>query len=286
MYVSNCGSELFFFFFFMNWCFIKALINFPEFFLFIYLPQIQYKCYCKFQDLFIRAHIAGSKTQDHIEKVFFPSNYCSMFNILNIYYTQFCTISRSLFNVSKILIKKGPIVLMPKLILILKPVFGWHYDGYKMDHKIDAVLTLLRARGAASGVLDDVDSFAVSEVELSDELLLESSLVGRRVANCRMEDTRSLGSLCSSLWPSWRWRWVRSLAITCDKDIPNACGAFSETVGGRSERAAESWHGTTQSYFGIQVYKEINDTKKQGVSVPPWQVHAIHKHKDSQNTTD
>lgn len=44
-------------------------------------------------------------------------------------------------------------------------------------------LTLLRARGAASGVLGD-DSLAVSEVELKDELLLDNSLLdGRFVAN-------------------------------------------------------------------------------------------------------
>lgn len=61
-------------------------------------------------------------------------------------------------------------------------------------------LTLLRARGAASGVLGDVDSLAVSEVELREELLLDSSLlVDLLVANCRMDDTRSDGSLCSSL---------------------------------------------------------------------------------------
>ena len=62
------------------------------------------------------------------------------------------------------------------------------------DGKGRAGLTLLRARGAASGVLGD-DSLAVSDVELSEELLLESSLVeGRLVANCRMDETRSLVS--------------------------------------------------------------------------------------------
>lgn len=50
-------------------------------------------------------------------------------------------------------------------------------------------LTLRRARGAASGVLGDVDSLAVSDVELREELLLDSSLLdGRLVANCRMDE--------------------------------------------------------------------------------------------------
>lgn len=49
-------------------------------------------------------------------------------------------------------------------------------------------LTLLRARGAASGVLGDVDSLAVSDVELKEELLLDSSLLdGLLVANCRTD---------------------------------------------------------------------------------------------------
>lgn len=48
-------------------------------------------------------------------------------------------------------------------------------------------LTLRRARGAASGVLGDVDSLAVSDVELKEELLLDSSLLdGLLVANCRI----------------------------------------------------------------------------------------------------
>ena len=52
-------------------------------------------------------------------------------------------------------------------------------------------LTLLRARGADSGVLGDVDSLAVSDVELSEELLLDSSLLdGRLVANCGTHDPR------------------------------------------------------------------------------------------------
>lgn len=50
-------------------------------------------------------------------------------------------------------------------------------------------LTLLRARGAASGVLGDVDSLAVSDVELKEELLLDNSLLdGRFVANCQTGD--------------------------------------------------------------------------------------------------
>lgn len=52
-------------------------------------------------------------------------------------------------------------------------------------------LTLRRARGAASGVLGDVDSLAVSDVELKEELLLDSSLLdGRLVANCRTGDAK------------------------------------------------------------------------------------------------
>lgn len=48
-------------------------------------------------------------------------------------------------------------------------------------------LTLLRARGAASGVLGD-DSLAVSDVELKEELLLDNSLLdGRFVANYRTD---------------------------------------------------------------------------------------------------
>jgi len=39
-------------------------------------------------------------------------------------------------------------------------------------------LTLLRVGGAMSGVLGRLDSLGVSEVELREELLLESSLLG------------------------------------------------------------------------------------------------------------
>lgn len=56
---------------------------------------------------------------------------------------------------------------------------------------ISFCLTLLRARGAASGVLGDVDSLAVSDVELKEELLLDNSLLdGRLVANCRTDRPR------------------------------------------------------------------------------------------------
>jgi len=52
-------------------------------------------------------------------------------------------------------------------------------------------LTLRRARGGASGVLGDVDSLAVSDVELKEELLLDNSFVeGRLVANCKTGDPR------------------------------------------------------------------------------------------------
>lgn len=57
-----------------------------------------------------------------------------------------------------------------------------------MGSSLRCFLTLLRARGADSGVLGDVDSLAVSDVELSEELLLDNSLLdGRLVANCRHE---------------------------------------------------------------------------------------------------
>lgn len=95
-----------------------------------------------------------------------------------------------------------------------------------MDHE-EGGHTRLRARGAASGVFGEVDSLGVSEEELTDELLLESSLLGRLVANCRMEDTRSPTSRCPSLWASCRCLCVRSLAITCDSDMPKACGTNS-----------------------------------------------------------
>ena len=61
--------------------------------------------------------------------------------------------------------------------------------------------------GTEEGVLGDVDSLAFSEVELRDELLLESSLAGGRlVANCRMEDTRSVLSFWSSRGAAWSCR--------------------------------------------------------------------------------
>ena len=62
---------------------------------------------------------------------------------------------------------------------------------FRLGLALIAYLTLLRARGAASGVLGDVDSLAVSDVELSEELLLDSSLLdGRLVANCKTDDAR------------------------------------------------------------------------------------------------
>lgn len=88
-------------------------------------------------------------------------------------------------------------------------------------------LTLLLTRGAGSGVLGDVDSFGVSEVELRDELLLESSLFCLLFPNGRREDTKSDASFCSSLCKSCFSLYARSLAITWDKGIPNACGINS-----------------------------------------------------------
>lgn len=61
------------------------------------------------------------------------------------------------------------------------------------------LLTRLLARGAGSGVLGEVDSFGVSEVELRDELLLESSLFCLLVPNGKRKATKSETSFCSSL---------------------------------------------------------------------------------------
>lgn len=59
------------------------------------------------------------------------------------------------------------------------------YNLYILQNSVS--LTLLRARGAASGVLGD-DSLAVSDVELKEELLLDSSLLDDRfVANYRID---------------------------------------------------------------------------------------------------
>ena len=88
-------------------------------------------------------------------------------------------------------------------------------------------LTLLLTRGAGSGVLGDVDSFGVSEVELRDELLLESSLFCLLFPNGRREDTKSDASFCSSLCKSCFSLYARALAITWDKGMPNDCGLNS-----------------------------------------------------------
>lgn len=88
-------------------------------------------------------------------------------------------------------------------------------------------LTLRLTRGAGSGVLGDTDSFGVSEVELRDELLLESSLFCRLFPNGRRKDPNSDASFCSSLCKSCFSLYARSLAMTWDKGIPNACGINS-----------------------------------------------------------
>jgi hypothetical protein len=111
-------------------------------------------------------------------------------------------------------------------------------------------LTLLLARGAGSGVFGDVDSFGVSEVELRDELLLESSLFCFLFPNGRREDTKSDdASFCSSLCKSCFSLYARSLAMTWDKGIPNACGMNSARkkksniyVYGRSIQTGEHVH--------------------------------------------
>lgn len=72
-------------------------------------------------------------------------------------------------------------------------IVSFRFKGLDVDPLLQSIvsfcLTLRRARGAASGVLGDVDSLAVSDVELREELLLDSSLLdGRLVANCRMDE--------------------------------------------------------------------------------------------------
>lgn len=110
---------------------------------------------------------------------------------------------------------------------------------------MEVALTRRRARGAASGVPGATLSLGVSEVELSDELLLESSLLGLLVVKCRMEETRSEAvSRCSSVrWPSCLCLCTRSLAITCESGMPNAWGANSVRREERDKWAdkEESW---------------------------------------------
>lgn len=76
--------------------------------------------------------------------------------------------------------------------------------------------------------MGEVDSFGVSEVELRDELLLESSLFCLLLPKGKSDVTNSETSLCSSLWISCFNLYTRSFAITCDKGIPKAWGMNSE----------------------------------------------------------
>lgn len=89
--------------------------------------------------------------------------------------------------------------------------------------------TLLCVLGAVSAVPGRGDSLGVSEVELSDELLLESSLLAllKLDVRWRKDSINSLGSLCSPRKGSWRCLCVRSLDMTCDSGIPNAWGTVS-----------------------------------------------------------
>lgn len=90
-------------------------------------------------------------------------------------------------------------------------------------------LTLLRVRGAASSVLGRGDSLGVSEVELRDELLLESSLLAllKLEVRWRKDSINSVGSLWPSRGGSCRCLCARSLDMTCDSGMPNAWGVVS-----------------------------------------------------------
>lgn len=76
--------------------------------------------------------------------------------------------------------------------------------------------TLLCVRGAVSGVLGRGDSLGVSEVELREELLLESSLLAlfKLEVSWRKDSINSVGSLCSSRGGSCLCLCVRSLDMT------------------------------------------------------------------------
>lgn len=94
---------------------------------------------------------------------------------------------------------------------------------------ITYIPTLLRVRGATYGVLSRGDSLGVSDVELRDELLLESSLLAslKLEVRWRKDSINSVGSLCPSLWGSCRCLCVRSLDMTCDSGMPNTWGVTS-----------------------------------------------------------
>ena len=92
-------------------------------------------------------------------------------------------------------------------------------------------------------MLGEDSSLGVSEVELREELLLDSSFTSLLEVEVRWKKdvTRSLGSQGSSCWGSRRCFSSRSLAITWDRGMPNAWGAESvkrrrkETDRGESE---------------------------------------------------
>lgn len=101
--------------------------------------------------------------------------------------------------------------------------------------------TLLRVRGALSSVPRRGDSLGVSDVELREEVLLESSLflLLRLEVRWRKDNISSVGSLCSSRWGSCRCLCVRSLEMTCDSGMPNAWGMVS-VWGGEEDRRTKS----------------------------------------------
>lgn len=96
--------------------------------------------------------------------------------------------------------------------------------------------TLLRVLGAASGAGANGDLLGLSELELRDELLLDSSLLARLNVEVkwRKDSTNSVGSQCCSCGASWRCLCVRSLQMTCASGMLKAWGVAS--VGKDSER--------------------------------------------------
>lgn len=112
--------------------------------------------------------------------------------------------------------------------------------------------TLLRVRGAAIGVLSRGDSLGVSEVELKDELLLDScSLLAllELLVRWRKDSINSVGSLCSSRGGSCRCLCVWSLDMTCDSGMPNAWGIVS-VWGGRARQGDHKFISMSTSQLG------------------------------------
>ncbi len=114
--------------------------------------------------------------------------------------------------------------------------------------------TLLRVRGAASGVLGRGDSLGVSEVELRDELLLENSLLAllKLEVRWRKDSINSVGSLCSPRGGSCRCLCARSLDMTCDSGMPNTWGIVS-VWGGRARQGYLKFIWLAQSQLGNEL---------------------------------